>query len=64
MVGLIQTFSFHVTDTEKRPEFKDRDSAQGFSKLILEVADAGIEIGERSTWELYKAYPCLAHDAG
>jgi len=60
--GLIQTFI--VTDTEKCPEFKDRESAQGFSKQILEVADAGIEIGERTIWELFKAYPCLAHNAG
>jgi hypothetical protein len=40
-------------DDEKYPEFKDRESAESFRKLIFEFADAGIELGERTMWALY-----------
>lgn len=50
------------TNTDRVPEFKDKKSAESFSKLILEFSDVGIELGERTLWELYKAYPCPAHE--
>jgi len=43
-------------------EFKDRGSAESFSELILGNTDVGIEVGERTIWELYKAYACVAHN--
>jgi len=58
--------SVEADDEVKMPyfavhEFKDGESAESFTKLIHEFVDVGIELGEGTIWELYKAYPCLAH---